>query len=71
MTNEDLEERKLKNNKALCNYIKTIRPSEFNNLYDFGLIDELFNLRREKFIKLKRKQYLKDLREKRIKNPAW
>jgi hypothetical protein len=55
MTNEDLDERRLKNNKALCQYIKTIRPSEFNTLYVFGLIDELFNLRRDKFIKQKRK----------------
>lgn len=35
------------------------------------MIDEVFNLRRDQFIQRKRKQYLKELRDKRMKNPNW
>ncbi|CDW87544.1 voltage-gated ion channel superfamily [Stylonychia lemnae] len=60
-----------KNKNLLIKQIKAIKPKEFLNLRIFGLLDELFNLRRDKYIKQKRRKYLKELKEKRLQNHSW
>eukprot|EP00347_Sterkiella_histriomuscorum_P014633 403360135 len=68
---DDTQEINLRNKINLMNAIKAIKPKQFLNLRILALVDELFNLRRDKFIRQKRRQYLKELKEKRIQNENW